>query len=164
MPTIINTQALFYDYFNHIPPLRMSTEFGLEYLEQSSIKHEIQHVIKRIYDQMVDSHDLKHYSVYHEVGEEFDEAFYDELKREVRRYLHEMDHWAFLDMLMTKYTIDDPMQRAFFKSVVTVETGDDAPQSFQTDIVDLKESLIALINRDLESLSGEELLYLTKIE
>lgn len=161
---INNTQNMFYDYFNHIPPLRMSTEFGLGYLEQSAIKVEIQHAIKRIYDRLVDSHDLKHFNVYQEVGEEFDEAFYDELKREVYRYTHDMDHWAFLDMLMTKYTIDDPMQRAFFKSIVTIETGDDAPQSFQTDNVDLKESLIALINRDLDPLSGEELLYLTKIE
>ena len=67
-------------------------------------------------------------------------------------------------MLMTKYTIDDPVEASYFKSLVTVETGDEAPQSFQTDRVDLKESLIALINRDLEPLSGQELLYLTKIE
>jgi hypothetical protein len=164
MEPTFNKQTLFYDYFNHIPPLRMSTEFGLGYLEQSAIKYEIQHAIKRIYDRLVDNHDLKHFNVYQEVGEEFDEDFYDELKREVYRYRHDMDHWAFLDMLMTKYTIDDPMQRAFFKSIVTIETGDDAPQSFQTDNVDLKESLIALINRDLDPLSGEELLYLTKIE
>lgn len=164
MQYIFNTQALFYDYFNHIPPLRMSTEFGLGYLEQSAIKTEIQHAIEKIYDRLVDSHDLKHFEVYGEIGEEFDEAFYDELKQEVRRYTHDTDHWAFLDMLMTKYTIDDPVEASYFKSLVTVETGDEAPQSFQTDRVDLKESLIALINRDLEPLSGQELLFLTKIE
>ena len=163
MPMIINTKNMFYDYFNHVPPLRMKEDFGLGYYEQSAIRNEIQKVIRKVFDRLVDSHDLKHYEVYSEIGEEFDEAFYNELQRDVRNYFHDMAHWDYLDILMKQRTIDDPIHRSHFKSLVTAEAGEGAPESFQFGVIDLKESLVALINLDLDPLSGQELLYLTKI-
>lgn len=154
---------MFYDNFNHVPPLRMQDDFGLGFYEQVAIRNEIQKVIRSTFDRLVDSHDLKHYNIYSEIGDEFDEAFYDELQRDVHRYLHDMAHWDFLDMLLKQTTIEDPVRRSRFKSLVTAEAGDGAPESFQNGVVNLKESLVALINLDLDPLSGQQLLQLTKI-
>jgi len=163
MQPIFNTKNMFYDYFNHVPPHRMKEDFGLDYYEQSAIRDEIRKVIQRFFDRLVDSHDLKHYDVYSEIGDEFDEAFYDELQRDVHSYFHDMAHWDFLDTLMKKRTIEDPVHRSHFKSLVVAEAGGGAPESFQHGVVDLKESLVALINLDLAPLSGQELLYLAKL-
>lgn len=163
MQPTFNTKNMFYDYFRHASPLRMKEDFGLGYYEQSAIRNEIQKIIRATFDKLVDSHNLKHYNIYAEIGDEFDEAFYNELQRDVHRYFHDIAHWDYLDTLMKKRIIDDPIKRSHFKSLVVAEAGEGMPESFQFGVVDLKESLVALINVDLDPLSGQELLHLTKI-
>ena len=163
MPSIINTKPLYYDYFPHLPTLRMKESFGLGYFEQSIVRDEIQRVITTAYDRLVDQHDLRHYDVYGEVGEQFDENFYRELKEAVSLKLLEMDTWIFLDGLMPRKEIEDEIENADFLTKIGASMGLSLPRSQTTGRVQLKDVFILLVNYDMEPLSGQELLHLTKI-
>ena len=163
MPYIINTKPLFYDYFPHLPTRRMKEDFGLGYFEQALVRDEIQGVITMAYDQLVDQHDLRHYDVYGEVGEQFDDNFYRELKEAVSLKLLEMDTWIFLDGLMPKKEIEDEQENADFLTKIGASMGLSLPRSQATGRVLLKDVFILLINYDMEPLSGQELMHLTKI-
>lgn len=162
MPTIINTNPLFYDYFPHIPVMRMKSEFNLGCYEQGLIRNEIQAVIKTVYSSLIEMHDLKHVNVYDEIGEEFDEKFFGELKEGVHRHLHGTNAWEFLDKLMPKMEIEDEVENLNFQTKMTAILGIGLPRSLSNNRINLKEALIALLNFDLDPLSGQELLHLMK--
>ncbi len=164
MQTIINTKTLFYDYFPHIPVLRMKTEFDLGYYEQSVIRGEIQKVITVAYDRLVEIHDLRHFNVYQELGEEFDGNFYSELKEATTLRFYDATTWNFLDTLMPKTEIEDETENMNFQTKMTAILGFGLPRSLSTNRVNLKDALVALLNCDLDPLSGQELLHLTKIK
>lgn len=164
MLTIINTKLLFYDYFPHIPVLRMKTEFDLGYYEQSVIRTQIQRVISAVYDRLLDVHDLHHANVYQEIGEEFDDNFYRELKEAATQRFHDATTWNFLDTLMPKTEIGDETENMNFQTRMTAILGFGLPRTLSTNRVNLKDALIALLNCDLDPLSGQELLHLTKIK
>ena len=161
---IINTKAVFYDYFPHIPVMRMKADFGLGFFEQCMIRTEIQNVISSIYERLLDVHDLRHYNIYGEISEEFDDNFYRELKEAAHVRFINPDTWAFLDKLMPYREIEDKMKNQNFQTRMTATLSYSLPKSKTTNRIDLKDALIALLNFDLESLSGRELLYLTKIK
>ena len=75
MQYTFNKQTLFYDYFPHLPALRMKESFGLNYFEQFVIRNEIQKLVTAAYENLVDQHDLRHFDVYGEIGEQFDDNF-----------------------------------------------------------------------------------------
>lgn len=162
MVTIINTKPLFYDYFPHISVMRMKTEFNLGYFEQAEIRTRIQRVISTAYERLLDIHDLRHANVYQEIGEEFNDSFYHELKETVTRRFHSETTWEFLDNLMPVQEIEDDNLNANFQTKMLAILGYGLPRSLSTCRVNLKDALVALLNFDLDSLSGQELLYLSK--
>ncbi len=162
MPMIINTKPLFYDYFPHISVMRMKTEFNLGYFEQAEIRTRIQRVISAAYERLLDIHDLRHANVYQEIGEEFNDSFYHELKETVTRRFHSETTWEFLDNLMPVQEIEDDNLNANFQTKMLAVLGYGLPRSLSTCRVNLKDALVALLNFDLDSLSGQELLYLSK--
>lgn len=163
MNPIFNTKTMFYDYFPHINPMRMKTDFDLGFFEQSVIRNEIQKTIRQAYDRLVASHDLMHVEVYQEIGDEFDQHFYDELKSAVRNHFRAMRSWEFLDKLMLKKVVDDEKESANFNSRMLATLGYGLKKN-PDGAIDLKEALVALLNGDLDCLNGRELLYLTKIK
>ena len=165
MQPIFNTKNMFYDYFPHLPALRMKCDFGMGFYEQGAIRNEIQKAIRQAYDRLVVSHDLVHVNVYGEIGEEFDENFYRELKDNMHRHFHNVNSWSFLDDLMKKRNIDDEKESDNFNSrmLAALDYGLQRTGNGRGHI-DLKDALIALLNRDLDVLNGRELLYLTKIK
>lgn len=162
MPMIINTKTLFYDYFPHISVMRMKTDFNLGYFEQAEIRTRIQRVISAAYERLLDIHDLRHANVYQEIGEEFNDSFYHELKETVTRRFHSETTWEFLDNLMPVQEIEDDNLNANFQTKMLAVLGYGLPRSLSTCRVNLKDALVALLNFDLDSLSGQELLYLSK--
>jgi hypothetical protein len=165
MNPIFNTKNMFYDYFPHLPAMRMRNDFGMGFYEQGVIRNEIQKAVRQAYDRLVVSHDLMHVNVYGEIGEEFDESFYRELKDNLHHHFHETNSWAFLDDLMKKNVIEDETESANFNTrmLAALDFGLQRTGSGRGR-VNLKDALIALLNRDLDVLNGRELLYLTKIK
>lgn len=159
---IINTKPLFYDYFPHISVMRMKSEFNLGYFEQGEIRTRIQRVISTAYERLMDIHDLRHVNVYQEIGEEFDDNFYHELKEAVTLRFHSATTWEFLDDLMPVQEIEDENLNANFQTKMLAILGYSLPRSLSSCRVNLKDALVALLNFDLDPLSGQELLYLTK--
>ncbi len=164
MQPIINTKPLFYDYFPHIPLMRMKMEFDLGYYEQSVIRNEIQKIVATAYDRLVERHNLRHFNVYQEIGEELDDNFYRELKEAATLRFHDTTAWSFLDTLMPKTEIEDETENMNFQTKMTAIMGFGLPRSLSTNRVNLKDALVALLNFDLDPLSGQELLHLTKIK
>ena len=162
MQPTFNTKPLFYDYFPHIPVMRMKTEFNLGYFEQAEIRTQIQRVINAAYERLLDLHDLHHANVYQEIGEEFDENFYRELKEAATQRFHDATTWEFIDKLMPVQEIEDDSLNANFQTKMLSILGYGLPRSLATCRVNLKEALVALLNYDLDPLSGQELLYLSK--
>ena len=164
MQPIINTKIKFYDYFPHIPVLRMKTEFNLGYYEQNIIRDEIQKAIRRAYDSLVEIHDLRHLNVYDEIGEEFDENFYNELREAVHHHLHDMENWKFLDPLMPIKELENEDDNLDFQTKMTATMGIVLPRTLSTNRIKLKNALVALLNYDIDPLSGRELAHLSKIQ
>lgn len=169
MNPIFNTKNMFYDYFPHLPSARMKNDFGLGFYERTVIRNEIQKAIRLAYDRLVNAHDLVHVNVYGEIGEEFDENFYNELKTNLHRHFHEDRSWVFLDDLIKTPTPTDETEEeeeernANFNSRLQAALG----YGLKRDIhgrIDPKEAFVTLLNCDLDSLNGRELLYLTKIK
>ena len=163
MQPIINTKTRFYDYFPHINVMRMKTDFGMGYYEQSVIRHRIQAVIAASYNRMLDKHDLRHVNVYNEIGEEFDDNFYRELRQTVQLQFHDMGTWAFLDDLMPYQEIEDENANRNFQTKMTATLGVPLPRSQTTGRIMLKDALVTLLNYDLDPLSGQELQQLSKL-
>lgn len=163
MNPIFNTKNLFYDYFPHLPAIRMKSDFGLGFYEQSVIRNTIQKDIIKAYERLVASHDLVHVNVYGEIGEEFDENFYRELKSALHRHFHNVDSWSFLDQLLPKTEIEDDHESRNFNTKMVAALGFGLNRNSRGQI-NLKEALVALLNTDLDILTGRELLYLTKIK
>lgn len=163
MHSIINTKPLFYDYFPHISVMRLKNDFNLGYYEQCEIRTRIQRVIKMAYERLLDIHDLHHANVYQEIGEEFDDNFYHELKDGVTQRFHSATTWEFLDDLMPVQEIADDSLNANFQTKMLTILGYGLPRSQSTCRINLKEALVALFNYDLDPLSGQELLHLTRI-
>lgn len=161
MNPIFNTKDMFYDYFPHLPAIRMKNDFGMGFYEQSVIRNHIQHDIKQAYDRLVASHDLVHANVYGEIGEEFDENFYRELKNTLRHHFHDANTWRFLDELLKRNTVSKE-ENSNFNTRMQAALGYGLHRDREGKI-HLKEALITLINCDLDALTGRELLYLTKI-
>ena len=164
MPYTFNFKPMFYDNFTHLPALRMKESFGLNYFEQFVIRNEIQKLVTAAYENLVDQHDLRHFDVYGEIGEQFDDNFYSELKVAVTHKLHDENTWTFLDDLMPRLEIEDEQENADFMTKIGASMGLCLPRSQSTGHVLLKDVLILLINFDLEPLSGQELLGLTKVQ
>ena len=163
MNPIFNTKNMFYDYFPHLPAMRMKNDFGLGFYEQSLIRNEIQKAIRQAYDRLVASHDLVHVNVYGEIGEEFDENFYHELKDTLNRHFHDSNSWNYLDGILKRSVITDPIQSANFNTRMKAVLGFGVQRNREGQ-VNLREALVALLNHDLDVLNGRELLYLTKIK
>lgn len=163
MNPIFNTKNMFYDYFPHLPAMRMKNDFGFGFYEQSAIRNTVQKAIQQAYDRLVASHDLVHVNVYGEIGEEFDANFYNELKNTLHRHFHDMNSWNFLDGMLRKTTIDDEKESISFNSRMTSALGYGLRRDTHGKI-NLKEAFVALFNRDLDTLNGRELLFLTKIK
>lgn len=163
MNPIFNTKNRFYDYFPHLPAMRMKIDFGLGFYEQSAIRNYIQKDIRLAYDRMVASHNLMHVYVYGEIGEEFDENFYKELKDNLHQHFNESYTWAFLDPMLKKTHVDEEEESANFNTRLQATIGYGLNRNSQGK-VNLKEAFVALLKTDLNVLSGRELLYLTKIK
>ena len=163
MQMIINKQDRFYDYFPHVPLMWLKKEFNMGYFEQSEIRTHIQNIIGAAYKRLLDKHDLFHVNVYFEIGEEFDENFYRELKEAVTLRFHDITTWKFLDSLLHFQEIEDEKLNANFQTKIQTILESEMPRSQSTNRINLRNTLIALLNYDLELLSGQELLYLTKI-
>ena len=163
MNPIFNTKDKFYDYFPHLPAIRMKKDFGLGFYEQSAVRNEVQKAIRQAYDRLVGSHNLVHANVYGEIGEEFNEDFYNELRATLRRHFHEEHTWNFLDDLMSQTAINDEEESMRFNCKLQAALGFRLKRDLQGR-VSLKEAFIALFNHDLDRLNGRELLYLTKIK
>lgn len=163
MNPIFNTKNMFYDYFTHLPAMRMKNDFGLGFYEQSVIRDSIQKDIQMAFDRLVTSHDLVHANIYSGIGEEFDKNFYRELKTTLHNHFHDMNTWKFLDQLLRKTEIDDPEENMKFNSRMVSALGYGLNRNSRGQI-NLKEAFVALINADLDPLNGRELLYLTKIK
>lgn len=163
MNPIINTKNMFYDYFPHLPAMRLKNDFGMGFYEQCVIRDKIQVAIKQAYDRLVASHDLVHVYVYNEIGEEFDENFYRELKDSVHRHFHDTQSWGFLNELMKRSTIADEVENANFSTRMQTAIGYGV-QRDRNGRIHLKDALITLLNHDLEALNGRELLCLTKLK
>ena len=163
MNPVFNTKNMFYDYFPHLPAMRLKNDFGMGFFEQNAIRDEIQRAIRQAYDRQVASHDLVHVNVYGEIGEEFDENFYRELKNTLRRHFHDQNSWNFLDNLLKKNVIEDQHQSDCFNTRMQAALGYGVNRNREGKI-NLKEALVALLNCDLDVLNGRELLYLTKIK
>ena len=163
MNPIFNTKDKFYDYFPHLPAIRMKKDFGLGFYEQSAVRNEVQKAIRQAYDRLVASHDLVHVNVYGEIGEEFDHKFYNELKTNVNRHFHAERSWSFLDGIMHEPIMEDPKESAHLNLKMLSATGN-GMQRDTRGRVNLKEAFIKLFNHDLDQLNGRELLYLTKIK
>ncbi len=160
MNYIFNKKERFYDYFPHLPILRMKMDFGLGYYEQGYIRKEIQNVIRNAYDHLVTAHDLKHVAIYPEIGDEFDEKFYNELKINTQRVFRNSRTWLFLDDLMPENGEDDD---GVLYLKLTASVGGDIQREDGEGPVKLRQAFVKLINFDLDALNGQELLYLTKI-
>lgn len=162
MNPIFNTKNMFYDYFPHLPAMRMKNDFGLGFYEQSAIRNEIQKAIKQAYDRLVASYDLVHANVYAEIGDEFDEKFYRELKTNLQRHFHDNSSWNFLDHLLKRSAANSKSPSANFNTKMQAALGYGMHRDSLGHIKP-KDALVALINHDLDVLNGRELLYLTKI-
>lgn len=161
MNSIFNKKCMFYDYFPHLPMLRMRLDFEMGYYEQNMVKQQVQSLILKAYDRLVDLHDLKHFYVYPEIGEEFDDNFYRELKNDVQRQLHKPDFWDFLDNLIKKQSFDNEQDLDAFRTKVSAALGYGLPRNEHGSVT--KDAFIALFILDIDALNGRELLYLTKI-
>ena len=164
MNATINTRTFFYDYFPHLPVMLMKTLFDLDYHAQIVIRDEIQQVIAKAYDRLTEIHDLNHANIYREIGDGFDANFYQELKASVQLRLHDALFWAFLDKLMPKTELADEAENRNLRTKMTAIVGFGPPIALSTNRINLKDALVALLNYDLEPLSGQELLHLTKIK
>lgn len=163
MNPVFNTKNMFYDYFPHLPAIRMKNDFGLGFYEQSAIRNTIKKDIRLAYDRLVASHDLVHVNVYGEIGDEFDEHFYQELKDNLHRHFHDSRTWDFLDDLLKHNVVEDTEKSSNFNTRMQAALG----YGLRRDIhgcVALRDALVALFNCDLDVLNGRELLYLTKIK
>ncbi len=160
MSIFFNKKPRFYDYFPHLTITRMKTFFDLGYFEQGIVRDKIQKVIRSAFDHLVDAHDLRHANVYMEFGEEFDEAFYNELKTNCQKEIHDPRFWLFLDDLMPELGPDDG-GALYYKLISIVGLG--IPRENGNGRVKLREAFVVLFNFDLDALTGQELLYLTKI-
>lgn len=163
MNPIFNTKNMFYDYFPHLPAVRMKNDYGLGFYEQTVIRTEIQKTIRKAYDQQLTALDLVHADVYGEIGEGFDGKFYDRLKSTLDRRFHDTRTWGFLDKLMKKTTINDVTKSSRFNSRMASVIGRGLQRNPKRQ-VNLKEALVAMFNYDLDALTGKELYYLTKIK
>ena len=164
MNPIFNTKFLFYDYFPDITPMRMRDLFRMGYFEQSVIRSEIQNVINSAYKNLVNAHDLAHVNTYDEIGEGFDDNFYRELKTIVQTRLHSDGTWLFLDKLIPMKEIEDDEENERFQTKMQSILGFGLPRSLSSGKIQLKDALVALLNYDLDPLSGRELKYLTKLQ
>ncbi|MBO7507286.1 MAG: hypothetical protein J6T67_07885 [Paludibacteraceae bacterium] len=160
MNPIFNKKERFYDYFTHLPMYRMKMDFQLGFFEQFTIRIEIQKVISAAYKRLVDAHDLVHVNVYPEIGEEFDEPFYRELKGATQKTFRQPRTWDFLQDFMPELGPDDD-GALYLKLRAAV--GLQLPKE-EDGRVKLREALVLIINYDLDALSGQELLYLSKIQ
>ena len=160
IPMIFNKKDRFYDYFPHLPMLRMKMDFHLGSYEQSIIRSKIQKAIRSEFDHLVDAHNLKHANVYMEIGEEFDEQFYRELKTAIQRAFHDYSTWEFLENIMPELGPDDH-GNLYFKLMAIIGMG--IPRVNGNGPVKLREAFVFIINYDLDALNGRELLYLTEI-
>lgn len=163
MNPICNTKNMFYDYFPHLPAMRLKNDLGMGFLEQNIIREEIQKAIRQAYERLVASHDLVHVNVYGEIGEEFDENFYRELKTNLHNHFHNIRSWNFLDELLPKTEIEDEEESMNFNTKMMSALGYGLKRNSHGQ-VNLKEVFIALVNTDLDVLTGQELLYLTKVK
>lgn len=163
MNPIFNTKNRFYEYFPHLPAMRMKNDFGLGFYEQNAIRNLVQKDIQLAYDRLVASHDLVHANVYGEIGDEFDDNFYQELKSDLIHHFKDPQTWAFLDPMLTRTTIDEDEESNNFNTRLQAAIGYGLNRNNQGK-VNLKEAFIALFNTDLQVLTGREILYLTKIK
>ena len=163
MQPIINTKPLFYDYFPHINVMRMKTWFDMGFYEQGVVRDQIQKVVRDAYDRLVEIHDLRHANVYNEIGEEFDDNFYRELKEASMLRFHDAQMWEFLDKLMPMKELEGEEENLDFQTKMTSIVGY-LSRSMHTGRINLKDALVALLNFDLDPLTGRELLHLTKIK
>ena len=163
MNPIFNTKVFFYDYFPHITPMRMKVDFGLGIYPQSVIRNEIQNVIKREYELLLAQHNLMHVGIYQDISDEFDKNFYNELKTNSIYKFHNTNTWSFLDNLMPFDKIDDDKKNANFNTRLVVALGYGLTRD-KNNRVNLKNALSSLLIKDMEKLTGRELLYLTKIK
>ena len=161
MNPVFNKKHMFYDYFPHLSVMRMRWDFGMGYYEQNMIRQQVQQWILKAYNRLLDLHDLKHVNVYPEIGEEFDDRFYRELKSDVQQKLQQEDSWVFLDDLNWKKNFENEDERLSFRTKLTTSLGYGLPPYGPGS--ELKNAFIALFNLDFDALSGQEVLYLTKI-
>jgi hypothetical protein len=161
MQPTFNKKTFFYDYFPHLPMMRMRLDFDMGYYEQNMVKQQVQGMILKAYDRLVDLHDLKHFYVYPEIGEEFDDNFYRELKNDVQCQLNKPDYWDFLDGLIKKKSFDNEQDLDAFRTKVAAALGYGLPRNENGSM--MKDAFIALFIHDIDALNGRELLYLTKI-
>lgn len=164
MNPIFNTKFRFYDYFPDVTPMRMKDFFRMGYFEQTVIRHEIQNVINTTYKNLVNAHDLVHVNIYDEIGDEFDTKFYHELKTIVHARLHSAGTWIFLDNLIPEKEIEDEEENERFQTKMQSILGFGLPRSLSSGKIQLKDALVALLNHDLDPLTGQELKYLTKLQ
>ena len=163
MNPIFNTKNMFYDYFPHLPAIRMKNDFGLGFYEQSVIRNEIQKAIRKKYEHLVVGRNLVHANVYAEIGDEYDEKFYSDLKENLKKYFHETRSWSFLDNLLKKDVIEDQDTTAKFNTKIQAALGWGLRRD-RTGKIHLKDALVAILNLDLDALNGRELLYLIKLK
>ena len=163
MNPIFNTKDMFYDYFPHLPAIRMKNDFGLGFYEQSVIRNEIQKAIRKKYEHLVVGRNLVHANVYAEIGDEYDEKFYSDLKENLKKYFHETRSWSFLDNLLKKDVIEDQDTTAKFNTKIQAALGWGLRRD-RTGKIHLKDALVAILNLDLDALNGRELLYLIKLK
>ena len=164
MNPTFNKKTYFYDYFPHINPMRLKNDFGLGLYEQCIIRNEMQKAIKVAYEHLVDAHDLRHANVYGEIGDEFDDNFYRELKSLSLTKFRSDLFWEFIDSFMPNKYINDPKESANFNTKMFASLQYGLPRTGPNNAINLKDALIALFNADAETLTGRELLYLTKIQ
>jgi len=161
MQISISKKSFFYDYFPHLPLMRMRLDFNMGSYEQSIVKQQVQNMICRSYDRLINLHDLKHANVYLEIGDEFDEEFYGELKDDVKRQLHNLSFWRFLDNLIREQAPGNKEDLALFRAKLLPALNHGLPPNNYDSF--RKDAFVALFNLDIDALSGKELLYLTKI-
>lgn len=163
MNPIFNTKNMFYDYFPHLPAIRMKNDFGLGFYEQSVIRNEIQKAIRKKYEHLLVGRNLVHVNVYAEIGDEYDEKFYRDLKENLKRYFHETRSWSFLNNLLKKDVIEDQDTATKFNTKIQAALGWGMRRD-RAGKIHLKDALVAILNLDLDALNGRELLYLIKLK
>ena len=95
---------------------------------------------------------------------EFDDNFYRELKEAATKRFHDETTWAFLNELMPVQEITDEKLNANFQTKLQALLGYGLPHSLSSNRINLRHAIVALLNLDLDPLTGQELLYLTKIK